>query len=503
MKSIAPVIAALILSLAVAGVSQAGVFKTHVAEFTVAGVPNAEGLKLTLQGILTSRLNPDLVQLVEKPEQAELLVTGSYALFGKIFSLDVLIKNSRQGSLIKVFEQGEGQEDVIPALGRLARKIDAELVKIVPPVVPTPSTPAPATTSVGVPVPPPQTPPVVSQTTVKENYVIRQEPVSKGLPDVWSSAPLEGVYNSIAMGRTLSSGERELFVAGERTIRAYLQGKDLKLIAEVTIPSPAKVLAVDTADLDRDGTPELYVTIVDRESLVSRVYQFDGSTMTMIAENLPWFFRGIGLDLTSRTISAQEMETGGKFYGDVKELSKSGNQFATKNPQKLPRSGNIFNAIRLGEGAGKGFIVVLDEDGYLVIYSSEGSEVWKSSEKYGGSESFFKYESPEQLRSTGNQYRWTFLEQRITLLKDGTVLVPHNEGTFSVGNNRAFNKYSLFGLEWTGAVLKEKWHTRQSPGYLADYAFDKASGEVLLLEVVQKSGMFTKGKSVISINRID
>ena len=55
----------------------------------------------------------------------------------------------------------------------------------------------------------------------------------------------------------------------------------------------------------------------------------------------------------------------------------------------------------------------------------------------------------------------------------------------------------------TGAVLKEKWHTRQTPGYLADYTYNQASGEIVLLEVVQKSGMFNKGKTVISINRIE
>ena len=88
-------------------------------------------------------------------------------------------------------------------------------------------------------------------------------------------------------------------------------------------------------------------------------------------------------------------------------------------------------------------------------------------------------------------------------MKNGTLLVPHNEGSFSFGNNRSFDKYSLFGFTWTGAVLKEKWHTRQSHGYLADYTYNQTSGEVVLLEVVQKSGMFNKGKTVISINRIE
>ena len=485
MKLIIPVMITLILFFTTSGVVHAAPVKTYVEQFTVIGAPNNENLKQTLQGILTSRLSPDLVQLVEKPEQAELLAIGNFAQFGKTFSLDVLIKNKSKGSLVKVFEQGEGQEDVIPALGRLARKIDSELAK-------SPSIPAS-----------PTQPPVVLPVTVKDTYVVRTEPSAIDSPGSWSSPPLEGVFSSIATGRTLSSGERELFIASEQTIRAYLKGRELKLVAEITIPVTGKILAIDTADLDRDGSPELYVTIIDREMPRSRVYQFDGATFVMIEENLPWFFRGIGHDITSRTVYVQEIDNDGKYYGDIKELAKSTARFTAGNPLKLPRSGNIFNFNRISGASGKDNFVLLDEDGYLVVYSLDGSEIWKSSEKYGGSESFFKSESQTRTRSTRDLNRWMFLEQRIMLLKDGTVIVPRNESSISFGNIRAFDKHTLFAFEWTGAVLKEKWHTRKMPGYLADYAFDHASKEVFPLEIVQKAGLFNKGKSVISIHKID
>jgi hypothetical protein len=489
MKLIAPVLAALILFIAVSGIASAGPIKTHVAEFTVTDGPNSDNLKRTLQGILSSRLSPELVMLVEKPDQAECLVIGSYALFGKMFSLDVIIKNRGNGSLAKVYEQGEGQENVIPALGRLAQKIDAELAKMPAPALPTTASPSPS--------------PAALQMPVKGKYVVRTEPSITDSPGSWSSAPLDGVFSSIAMGRTRSSGERELFIAGEQRIQAYLKGSDLKLVAETSIPVSGKILSIDTADLDRDGSPELYVSIIDREAPRSRVYQFDGTALVLIAENLPWFFRGIGHDAFSRTIYAQELKSGSNYYGDVTELSKSGARFTTKSPLKLPPPGNIFNFTRLSGTAGKDNFVVMDEDGHLVVCSLDGTEGWKSSDKYGGSESFIKSESHTSARSTRDLNRRTFLEQRMILLKDGTLIVPRNEGTFNFGNIRAFDKHTLFAFEWTGAVLKEKWHTRPSPGYLADYAFDQTSGEVLRLEVVLKPGMFNKGKSVISISRVD
>lgn len=516
MKLFASAVAVLALLLTVAGVAHASPPTTHVAEFTITGVANSQELKQTLQGILASRLNPDLVQLVEKPDQAELLVIGSYALFGRMFSLDVLIKNSESGTLTKVFDQGEGQEDVIPAISRLARKIDAELAKraaasasattaaAAPSTVAAPALPVPVQLPVSaVPLASPSPAAALPPAKTATAYVINSEPSAKDTPGSWSSAPLDGEFSSIATGRTLPAGDRELFVANDRTIRAYLKGSELKLVAEITIPHPGKILTIDSADLDSDGVPELYVSIIDRETPSSRIYRFDGAAFSVLAEKQIWFFRGIGSDVSSRKIFAQEIETGGKFYGAVKELVKSDNSFSTKSIPGVPRSGNIFNLIRLSGASGKEVYVVLDEDGYLVVYRYDGAETWKSSEKFGGSEGIVTTGAQNYSRSTGDLPRWTFLEQRLTLLKDGTLLVPHNEGSFSFGNNRSFDKYSLYGFTWTGAVLKEKWHTRLSPGYLADYAYTQASGEVVLLEVVQKSGMFNKGKTVISINRIE
>jgi hypothetical protein len=342
--------------------------------------------------------------------------------------------------------------------------------------------------------------PTVPTVIPAAGYVVKPD---NTLPAMGAITPMEGLFTSIALGRTLPSGERELFVAGERTIRYLRSGRDMKQIAEVVIPVPARILAVDTADLDHDGTPELYVTIIDREALSSRIYRPTDSGLELLAENQHWFFRGIGSDLKDRTIFVQGMDNDGNYYDSIAELVKSGNSFETRNTGKLPAQGNIFNFTRFRDAAGTELMAVLDEDGYLVISTIDGKKLWKSSDKYGGSETSFKHESLTQMRSIGDQYRWTFIEQRIITLPDGTLLVPHNEGIFSVGNNRSFNKHSLYALKWTGALLAEAWHTRQMPSYLADYAYDPAAREVLLLEVVQKPDLFDKGKTTITINKID
>lgn len=502
-KTLFAVISAFLL-IALPFASTAAPLKTYVAEFNVAGAPNKDELKVTLQGLLASRLNPEQIQLVEKPDKAELLMTGSYALFGKMFSIDVLLKNALNGTMTKVFEQGESQDDLIPAFGRLARKLDRELAKSQP-VAASPALPAPVPAPVAAAAVVPAAAYKIEAPLAKaeESYVVKSNIPSRNTPGSWTSDPLSGVFTSIALGRTLPSGEREIFMAGERSIRYLRKGTDLKQIAEVSVPASAKILAIDSADLDHDGTPEIYVSIVDRKTISSRVYQPSEAGLELVADNQPWLYRGIGHDLKGRMVFAQAVSSNGEYFNGIAELVKSGSRFETRNSRTLPRPGNIFNFSLFRDASGAEKMVIMDEDGYLIIHAADGSELWKSSDKYGGSETFFNYESVAQLRAKGDKYRWNFLEQRITALPDGTLIVPRNDGTFSIGNNRSYNKHSIFGLQWSGSILREAWHTRLTPSYLADYAFDAATREVVLLEVVQKAGLFGTGKTALSINKLD
>jgi len=197
------------------------------------------------------------------------------------------------------------------------------------------------------------------------------------------------------------------------------------------------------------------------------------------------------------------MGVGGVLRDSLAELVKSEKNFSTRKPFKLKNAVNIFSFNMLPGPNGKNHFVSIDEDGYLLVSTPDGEEVWKSSNKYGGSEKHFKVEAADGNRTFGDGYRRTFLEQRIVITPDGMLLVPRNEGMFNVGFSRSYTKYTLHALAWNGSSMKEKWHTSENQSYLADFAYDAATKELILLEVVQKAGMFSKGITVISINRVD
>jgi hypothetical protein len=225
--------------------------------------------------------------------------------------------------------------------------------------------------------------------------------------------------------------------------------------------------------------------------------------MELIADNQPWLFRGIGNDFKVRTIFAQAVSRSGDYVAGIGELKKNSSGFEVINTKTLPKPGNLFNFSRFIDQAGKEKLIVMNENGYLTVYNAENIELWRSSDKFGGSETFFNYESVAQLRDKGDKNYWNFLEQRITALSDGTIIVPRNEGTaFSIGINRSYNKHSIFGLKWSGSLLTEAWHTRMTSSYLSDYAYDASLNEFVLLEVVLSAGLFKEGKTVISINKM-
>lgn len=495
MRSRVLLLVTMLLILTIPQFVSAGLLKAYVTEFAVTGPANKEELRTALQGLLASRLNPDQVQLVDDRADADLVLSGSYARFGGMFSIDLLLKGRDGKILRKVFEQGEGENDLIPALGRLSRKIDTELAKtkLTASTTPLPSPPpAPAVTV-----------PAAPALSGAEKFRIVPETRAKGAPAGWTSPPQEGVFVGMAVGRKLLSGEREIFLAGERTVHLYHQGAELKQIAAVELDAPAKVLGIDTADLDGDGVPELYVTVMDRETLASRVYLPREGKLEQLADNLPYFFRGMEQGNDRRTILVQGMGMGGEFYGDVAELVRTGTTFGTRNPQKLPRFGNLYNFNVLTDAAGKRCYVLLNADGYLVVTSRDGRQLWQSSDKFGGTERHYKRETLEEKRYSTDQYRWFYLEQRLTVTPEGELLVPRNDGIFVVGNLRAYKKHSLYALRWTGAILEERWHTRESPTYLADYAYDPGTRELLQLEITQKESLLGKGQSVISVNAIE
>uniref|UniRef100_A0A831XLB3 VCBS repeat-containing protein n=1 Tax=Geobacter metallireducens TaxID=28232 RepID=A0A831XLB3_GEOME len=506
MKRLSLLCAVLLAALTTASTLFAAQIRVYVSEFAVTGAANKDELKTTLQTLFASRLSTDAVLSVDSPVGADVLVKGSYIAFGKVFSLDAVAKDANGRVIARAFQQGESQDELIPAAGRLGQGLAAEIAAKVKPgvvLVPQPAAApaaAPASDLVRPGAPQPGGDLVKASTT---SDIVKPQDLSRTASGGWMSQRLTGTLNGIAPGKAAADGTREFYVADEQALRLYRKADNLKLVAEVSFSPRERVLGVDSADLDGNGTPEAYVTIMDGESLASQVWVADGNSLKRVAAKLPYYFRGIALEGREHRIYAQQMGSDKDYYGDVHELVKTGDRYELKNPVKLPRFGYLYNFNRFRDGAGNSYTVVINEDGYLIVYSAAGEELWRSADKFGGSVTYFKREDLANVRTSGDPFRWIFLEQRITVTPAGEVVVPKNEGMFVIGNNRSYKKSSVYAFAWNGSALDEVWHTKQSQNYLADYVYDAGRKELVALEVVKKEGLMDKGASVVAVKRLE
>ena len=464
---------------------------TYIAEFSVNGADKPAETKSTIQTLLLTRLAGEKITTVTKPEGAMLQVSGSYLQSGAMFSLDAAVTNSSGTVVTRAFSQGKSADDLIPAVTALAKSLTEGIEKGVAAV-----TPAPAAAVAPVPVAALAPAPVATPDIIKSTQPV---PAAESGPTFFK---IDGAAGSMALGRTLPGGERELFVAGSRTLRYYRLGTELKLMAEIPYKVYEKLLSVDTADLDGDGTPEIYVTVMTNDVLKSQVWTVDGTTLKKIAGPLPYLFRAVATGSGGPKLYAQQMSGSNNFSGAVAELVKTGNDYGLKDNVTLPRGGYLYNFTVLKGSKGEKNPAIIDRSGYLKVFTPGLDELWKSSEEFGGSEMFIR--GGERDPISDDVTRKTYLDPRLVITATGDLLVPKNTESWFMRNKHYYSGSSLYCFVWNGSVLHEKWHTKPTDYYMADFAYDNTSHELFMLEVVAKEeGIFDKGASRLVIKKIE
>ncbi|HIJ81413.1 MAG TPA: VCBS repeat-containing protein [Desulfuromonadales bacterium] len=498
-----PLILITLLMLLTALPAAAAPLRLFVTEINAVGVQNRDEMKQTLQTLLASRLNGDTIASVGSAAEADIIVSGSYISIGKVFSVDALAKNSAGKTLARSFVQGDKPDELIPAIGKLAEKLAAELNALYPVASRTAAAqPAPLLTA---------QPSAASSDIIKSAPAIQQAPKGEFIKPAeaertatgsWLSKRLEGAANLLAVGKTLSGGDREIFLAEERRLSYYRQGSEMKLVSETKLNNDEKIVSLDTIE-GSDGSLDIYVTMIRADEPSSQVWQIKGDKLVKVAEKLPWFFRSFSLAGGAKKLYAQAMGRDADFYGDVSEVTRSGSSVKLSNPVSMPRYGNIYSYNQFRAKDGTVYSVVINPDGYLLVYDKGQKELWRSNDKFGGSELYFQKEDPDNVRVTGDKYRWIYMNHRIQVTTAGDVLVGKNDGFWVLGNARSYKKGAVFCMAWNGSSLEEKWRTRDTQNYLPDYTYDEARNELLLLQTVQRPGVLARGASSLSIKRVE
>lgn len=481
--------------------------KVYVNKFSVSTTENRDELKSTFQAMLMSRLNSAEIQAVENPSDAEIQVWGSYFVFGTVFSMDTLIKTSAGSFIDRAYVQGDTQNELIPSVLLLAKLLRRSILKENPAFA-NQLADTPLSTSFEKMGPIAQKKESHSKTTaVKTSPVtvrktVDAEPIPVSKTEVktlsgksWVSQRLPETMTSMAIGRTRADKGVEVFITGERYLRYYLKTRTLQYVSAVAFNPDEKIIGVDVADLDHDQSQEIYVTVLKEGRPASQVYILENNQFKKIADNIPYVLRSIALDGKDRKIYAQNINNSGNFAGDVFQLNKRGMDFIAENPLQLPQFGNLYSFNRFTGSDGKQLYIVNHPDGYLLVYSVDGKLLWKSRDKFGGSEALLcQAENRETTAPVCNSY----LHQRLQVSKAGDIFVVRNTGQSGSGLNRHFTKSGVIIFFWNGSSLQERLRTAQSHSYLADYSYDEQSKELQLLEIEPiTTGQEDRGSTVV------
>jgi hypothetical protein len=451
-----------------------------VAGFNATGIQNREEIEGTLQTLLASRLNGSDIAVVGSAAEADVVVSGTYISIGKVFSIDTIAKTTAGKIITRAFVQGDSKDELIPTVGKLAEKLTAELVKgrFEPPKI--------AATGV-----------ITNEALIKPSAsgeFIKPHLQESGAADGWQSKRLTGAASLMACGSILPDGSREIFLAEGQRLAYYRQGGDMKLVAEIELKPVEKIISIDTF-AGGEGKLDIYLTIIRGSELASQVLQVKGDALIVVANNLSYYFRSASLSGGPKKLYAQSMGRNDDFYGDVAEATRNGSEIKLKNPLKMPRYGTIYSFNQIRDRDGKTLTVVVNPDGYLIVYDEKLNELWRSNDKFGGSELYFQKENISDERVTGDKFRWVFMNQRIQVSSKGEILVGKNEGFWVMGNARSYKRGAVYCLFWNGSSLEEKWRTRDTQNYMPDYFYDEPRNELLTLQTVQRTGITTRGAS--------
>lgn len=475
---VAPLVLFLTLLLPLA--ASAENIRAYIADFAVSSSDTSD-LKGTLKRLFATRLAGDGVTTVESAAEADVIVSGSYTTLGKMFSLDAVAKTAAGKQVAAAFEQGEGLDALIPAVGKLSARLKGELIKQAPQPA---EVRAPAAATSPIPVPAPVT---------KSPEIVRAEPVHG-----WISQRIAGAKSALA-----TWGSAEIVMADDEALQLYRRGEKLTLLNQAPLPANQRILGIDAMGPDRDGKVFVFVTALDREVPSSRVFQVQNDTLKLVAQDLPYMFRTLSPYGGDKKLYAQQMGRSEDYYGDVYEATFADGRIKLGSAIRMPRFANIFNFNLFRDAAGKPYLAAYSDSGYLLVYDENGDEIWRSSDKFGGTETYFQRRDSENERSTGTPFRTRFIDQRILVTEKGEVVVPQNAGFFVLGNQRSYSRYSMVAFTWNGSSLEESWRTKASQNYLPDFAYHPAGRELVLLEVTQKKGIAGKGGSLVRVTRPD
>jgi TolB-like protein len=543
-------------------------YTVTVLPFTLNSAENIDYVKQGIEEMLSSRISvPDKIYVTDKNVvleeikkskikeitkadvydlgkklNSDYVVWGSITKIGNSISIDgKLVDIVTSKSDIGIFAQSQSLDEVIPKMNDFSQNIVQHILGTKPPsAAPLVSTPAPVS-SVS-----PHVPPALSRESqiiakmksdskkgtltavINPEFINAAEPINR--KEFWMSQKFPTEFKGMAIGDVNNDGLNEIVVIDKNTVYIYQKAEnELRLLQKIKGSSYDNYVAIDVADINRNGIPEIIVTSLSDALLDSFVLEFKDGKYLKIASDIRWFLRVIDTSSGIPLLLGQGYGLDKPFNTPIYEMVWKDGNYVSDQKMNIPLGLAIYGLTidDLGIGGGGEKIFALDDLDYLYIIEkttkslgrltsigfTSNELIWKSDDVYGGSNNYFENIENKFNPTDNDKERNAYANLRILTFdtnKDGKkeILIVKNLSS----SGRIFKKLKLFtaseiyNLEWDGMGMTENWRTKKINGYVADYCIkdlDNDGKPEIVLALVQSVGASLSDRSVIVVYKLD
>ena len=556
-----------ILLLATGSIWAKDNYTVTVLPFTLNSAENIDYIKQGIEEMLSSRISvPDKINVTDKNVvleeikkskikeitkadvydlgkklNSDYVVWGSITKIGNSISIDgKLIDIVTSKSDIGIFSQSQSLDEVIPKINDFSQNIIQHILGTTPQSrAPLVSAPAPVSPA------PPQAPSALSRESqiitkmrsdskkgtltavINPEFINAAEPINR--KEFWMSQKFPTEFKGMAIGDVNKDGLNEIVVIDKNTVYIYQkEEKELRLLQKIKGNSYDNYVAVDVADINSNGIPEIIVTSLNDALLDSFVLEFKDGKYLKIASDIRWFLRVIDTSSGIPSLLGQGYGLDKPFNTPIYEMVWRDGKYVSDQIMKIPLGLSIYGLIidNLGIG-GSEKIIALDDLDYLYITEkttktlgrltsigfTTNELIWKSDDVYGGSNNYIENIENKFNPTDSDKERNAYANLRILTLdtnKDGKkeiIIVKNLSSSGRIFKHlKLFTASEIYNLEWDGMGMAENWHTKKINGYVADYCIkdiDNDGKPEIALALVQSVGASLSDRSVIVVYKLD
>ncbi len=437
---------------------------------------------------------------------ADFILFGSLTVFGNSISLDSkMVDAAGAKPTLSFFEQSEDAGGIVARVSQMAAEIND---KIFGRTATAKATAGPAPASPSAPkAPDPQAHPEKlfrQQTDLGPEERVSPFNSEEGWggrelsPKFWRSAAFKQLFNGIALGDVDGDGKIETVILTPQSLLIYRKDQERFFqVQEYKEAGGGYNIAVDIADINGNGTPEIFVTslTLNRRGLTSFVIEHDGKVFRRIAENQSWYYRVCATADRGKILLGQEHRLGSPYGTRIHEMLWRNGRYEPESSINVSIGLNLLG-LTLADvtDSRKESVVAFDREDHIRVFDPAGKEEWNSSEKYGGSTIYYSGERTDQ----GDVENPIYFPMRILTYRppqEGKTKIlavkNHDVAGRKLERFRSFSDSQIMAFFWDSLGLAAEWRTRKMTGAIRDFAigdFDNDGEDELIAALAIEEG---------------